>query len=146
MSTKLNYKSAVYTVELAFAKSPAEVFNCLINLKKWWPEDFAGDDVQLDSVFDLTVGDGHYSKNRVTDFVPDKKFAWVTVSSNRQSDGFDWTGTRFIFEMTPNGHNTQVSFTYDGVVPENEVERLKDICDMTIKEIFWNYILNDRTN
>lgn len=142
---KPDYKTAVYTVAVELPKPPAEIFPMLTDLKKWWPEDFNGDDFRLNSAFELTVGEGHYSKNRVTEFVPGKKLVWMTISAMRESDGFDWTGTKFIFELLPHGSNTIARFTYDGVVLAHEVEKLEQICDMTMKDFFYNYIVNGKT-
>jgi uncharacterized protein YndB with AHSA1/START domain len=44
------------------------------------------------------------------------------------------------------GDNTMLRFTYDGVVLENESDRLIQICDMTVKEFFYNFIMNGKTN
>jgi hypothetical protein len=142
--TNRNYKAAYYTAEIELAKSPEDVFNHLINLSRWWPEDFEGKSINLNTEFVFKTGDGHYSKNKVIEFMQDKKVAWVTTESMRNTDNFDWTGTKFIFELTPVGDNTLLRFTYDGVVLENESDRLVQICDMTIKEIFYNFIVNGK--
>jgi hypothetical protein len=135
-----NYKSANYTVEIEVAKSPDDVFNHVINLSKWWPEEFEGESIKLNTEFVFRTGDTHYSKNKVVEFVPNKKVVWVTTESMRKTDNYDWTGTKFIFELTSKGDHTQLKFTYDGVVLKNEYDRLVQICDMTIKEIFYNFI------
>ena len=135
-----NYTAANYSVEIELPKSPADVFNHLINLKKWWPEDFEGENIKLNSEFIFTTGDSHYSKNKVIEFVTGKKLVWLTTESIRKTDNYDWTGTKMIFELTPKGNNTIVKFTYDGVVLENESGRLVQICDMTLKVMFYNYI------
>lgn len=142
--TKPNYESANYTVEIEVSKSPNDVFNNLINLKKWWPEDFEGEDVKLDSEFIFTTGDSHYSKNKVIEFVPNKKLVWLVTDSIRKTDNYDWTGTKMIFELTPKVDNTIIKFTYNGVVLENETDRLAQICDMTLKEMFYNFIANGK--
>ncbi|HWK02436.1 MAG TPA: SRPBCC domain-containing protein [Puia sp.] len=138
--TNKNYKAANYTVEIEVAKSPNNVFNHVIDLSKWWPEEFEGESIKLNTEFVFRMGDMHYSKNKVVEFVPNKKVVWVTTESIRKTDNFDWTGTKFIFELTPQGDNTSLKFTYDGIVLENESDRLVQICDMTIKEIFYNFI------
>jgi len=138
--TNNNYKTANYSVEIQLAISPNDVFNHLINLKNWWPEDFEGEDLKFNSEFIFTIGDSHYSKNKVIEFVPNKKLVWLTTESKRKTDGYDWTGTKMIFELTPKGDSTMLKFTYDGVVPENEYQRLVQICDMCIKEMFYNFI------
>jgi hypothetical protein len=135
-----NYKAANYTVEIEVAKSPDDVFNHVINLSKWWPEEFEGENIKLNTEFVFRTGDGHYSKNKVVEFVPNQKVVWLTTGSIRKIDNFDWTGTKMIFELTPKGDNTLLKFTYDGVVLENESDRLVQISDMTIKEIFYNFI------
>ena len=133
-----------YTVAIEVVKSPRDVFNHLIELSKWWPEDFVGEQIKLNTEFVFKAGDGHYSKNKVVEFVPNKKVAWLTTESLRKTDNFDWTGTKMIFELTPKGGNTLIKFTYDGVVLENESDRLVQICDMTIKEMLCNFLINSK--
>jgi hypothetical protein len=142
--TNKNYITANYTVEIEVEKSPNDVFNNLINLKKWWPEDFEGEDIKLNSEFIFTTGDSHYSKNKVIEFVPNEKLVWLATESIRKTDNFDWTGTKMIFELTPKDNYTIVKFTYDGVVLENESDRLVQICDMTLKEMFYKFISNGK--
>jgi hypothetical protein len=139
-----NYTNTKYTVAIEVAKSPNDVFDHLIDLSKWWPEEFEGDGIKLNSEFIFRTGDSHYSKNKVVEFLPNKKVVWLTTESIRKIDNFDWTGTKFIFELTPQGGNTLLKFTYDGVVLEEESDRLVGICDMTVKEIFYNFIVNGK--
>ena len=139
-----NYKKATYSVTVEFAKPSHHVFNHLIDLKKWWPEDFEGEDIRLNREFVLATGDSHYSKNKVIVLEPDKKLVWLVTESIRKTDGYDWTGTKMIFELTPNGANTLLKFTYDGVVLEHESERLIQICDMTLKDLFYHWVVNGK--
>jgi len=78
--------------------------------------------------------------------VPDRKVVWITTESIRKTDNFDWTGTKMIFELTPKEGGTQLNYTYDGLVLENETDRLAQICDMTIKEMLYNFITNGKGN
>jgi hypothetical protein len=142
--TDQNYKPAKYSVEIELAKSPDDVFDHLIDLSKWWPEEFEGGPIKLNSEFIFRTGDSHYSKNKVIEFVPDKKLVWLTTQSIRKTDNFEWTGTRMIFELTPKGNHTQLKFTYDGVIPGDEADRLVQICDMTVKEMFYNFIVKGK--
>lgn len=134
-----NYTKIDYSLEIEFSKSPAEVFRHVIDLSKWWPEEFVGESIKPDSEFEFKIGDGHYSKNRVIEFVPDKKLVWLTLESHRAADEFDWTGTRFIFELRPVSGKTHLLFIYDGVVPEDEKERLAQICDFCIKDKLYRF-------
>jgi hypothetical protein len=135
-------RPATYTVSLELGKSPHEVFSHLIDLSKWWPEDFEGESLKQNSEFVLKTGDTHYSKNKVIEFIPDKMFIWLTVESIRKTDGFDWSGTKMIYELMPKESATLLQFTYDGVVLVHEYQRLVQICDMTINEMFYNSIVN----
>lgn len=125
---------------MGFTKSPSDVFNHIIQLSKWWAEEFVGEEIKLNSEFVLRAGDGHYSKNKVIEFVPNKKLVWVATESKRSRDNFNWTGTKMIFELAAKGEGTLVTFTYDGVVLENEQERLQEICDYCIKNLLYNYL------
>ncbi len=140
MKNTIKLTTTIYSVAIELAESPNEVFNHLINLKRWWPEDFEGENIKLNSEFRFGTGDSHYSNNKVVEFVPDKKLVWLTTESLRKTDNFDWTGTKMIFEITPEHGKTILKLTYDGVIPENEYERLVQICDMTIKELFYKFI------
>lgn len=41
--TDNNYKAANYSVEIEVAKSTGDVFDHIIDLSKWWPEEFEGE-------------------------------------------------------------------------------------------------------
>jgi hypothetical protein len=140
-----NYKTANYAVAIEIEKSPNVVFNHITNdVSKFWPEEFEGESSKLNDEFVLTTGDSHYSKNKVVEFVPNKKVVWLVTDSIRKTDNFKWTGTKMIFELTPKADNTLLKFTYDGVVLENEYDRLVQICDMVIKEMLYNLITNSK--
>jgi len=136
---------ASYAVAVEFAKSPKEVFAHLIDLDKWWLEDFVGERLRLDSEFILKTGDGHFSKNKVIDFEPGKKLAWIATESLRKTDNYDWSGSKFIFELSLHGNKTLVSFTYDGVVFKNEYDVLVKVCDLVVKEKLFDFIVNGTT-
>jgi hypothetical protein len=110
--TSENYKTVSYSVAIELSKSPAEVFDHLIDLSKWWPEGFEGDSLQINSEFIFKTGASHYSKNKVVEFVPTRKIIWLTTESLRKTDNFDWTGTKMIFELTPKNDGTLLTSTY----------------------------------
>lgn len=138
-------KMVKYSVSTELAKTSNVVFEHLVDLKKWWPEDFEGKDVKLNSEFILTVGGTHYSKNKVVELDPGKKMVWLVTDSIRKTDNFSWTGTKMIFELTPKANHTELKFTYDGPILENEYERLVQICDTCIKEMFYNFVIHGKT-
>ena len=46
-----NYKTATYTVAIEVAKSSSVVFNHIVELSKWWVEEFVGEELKLNSTF-----------------------------------------------------------------------------------------------
>jgi hypothetical protein len=139
--TNKNYRKAKYTVAIEVTKPANEVFNHLIHdVSKFWPEELEGECSKLNDEFVFKTGDSHYSKNQVVEFVPDGKIVWLVTESIRKPDNFEWTGTKMIFELTPEGNHTLLQFTYDGIIPENESDRLAQICDFVIKGNLYNLI------
>ena len=137
----LAYTAANYTVSIEVAKSPTVVFHHLLHdISKFWPEDFEGESAQLNDEFIFTTGDSHYSKNKVAELIPDKKVVWLVTESLRKTDGFEWTGSKMIFELTPKGDKTVLRFTYNGPTLESEYDRLVQLCDKVIKETLYNFI------
>ena len=140
-----NYTTTRYTASIEVARSSEDVFSHLIlDVSKWWPEEFEGECAKLNDEFVFRSGDSHYSKNKVVEFLPNKKLVWLVTESVRKTDNYVWTGTKMIFELTPKGDNTLLEFTYDGIVLENEYDRLVQICDMVIKEMLYNFITNGK--
>ncbi|MBS1587931.1 MAG: SRPBCC domain-containing protein [Bacteroidetes bacterium] len=135
-----NYLNTQYSVTVEFGKSADYVFSHLINLSGWWPEEFLSEGLGPGVEFILRTGDSHYSKNKVLELVPDERLVWLTTESIRKPDNYDWSGTKMIFELSPKGNDTLLKFTYDGVVPEHELSRLKDICDYCIKISLYNFV------
>jgi hypothetical protein len=135
--------AAKYTVAIEVAKPPNDVFNHLINnVSKFWSEEFEGESSKLNDEFVFKSGDEHYSKNKVVEFVPNKKLVWLVTESIRKTDNFEWTGTKMIFELTTKGDGTLLKFTYDGVTLENEYDRLVQICEVVIKERLYSFLTN----
>ncbi|HYV53500.1 MAG TPA: SRPBCC family protein [Chitinophagaceae bacterium] len=138
-------KMVKYSVSVELPKPSGEIFSHLLrDVSQFWPEDFKGESSKLNDEFIFTTGETHYSKNKVAELVPGKKVVWLVTDSIRKTDNYNWTGTKMIFELTPEGDHTHLQFTYDGPVLENEYERLVQICDVCIKEMFYNFVVNNR--
>lgn len=137
-------KKQAYTTSITVSKTPGEVFNSINDVSKWWPEEVEGESTKLNDELVFRSGETHYSKNKVVEFEPNKKVVWLVTESMRKTDNFEWTGTKMIFELTPKCDNTLLKFTYDGFILENEYDRLVQICDMVIKEMFYNFLMNGK--
>jgi len=143
---KDNYRKTIYTVEIEVARPAKDVFAHVLDLPRWWPEEFVGEPIHPGSEFVFRIGDSHYSTNKVIEFLPNERVAWITTGSRRSSDDFDLTGTKMIFALTPKGGRTVLTYTYEGVVLEQEYDRLVQICDLCIKEMFYDFISSFSTS
>ena len=136
-----NCIAAKYAVAIEVSKTASEVYNHLVNdVPNFWPEEFEGQSSKPNDEFVFRSGDGHYSKNKVVELVPGKRLVWLVTESIRKTDNFEWTGTKMIFELTPKDNHTLLQFTYDGVVLENEYDRLVQICDTVIERNLYNLL------
>jgi hypothetical protein len=127
-----------YTATIEVAKSPRDVFNHVNDVSKWWSKEFEGSSTKLNDEFIIRSGDRHYSKQKLVEFVPDKKVVWLVTDSKLnwiEKDKYEWTGSKMIFELIPKGDKTVLNFTHEGLVPGKECY---DMCvkgwDMLIKE------------
>lgn len=73
------------------------------------------------------VKDVHYAKIRLVEVIPDESVVWL-VTYNYLSfvkDKSEWTGAKVRFEISPEGNQTRLRFTHEGLVPKFECY---DIC------------------
>lgn len=56
-------------------QSPEEAFAAINNVRGWWSGDIKGATDELDAEFTYRYQDVHYSKQRITELVPNKKVA-----------------------------------------------------------------------
>jgi len=117
-------KDQSYTVTIAIALSPKDVFDHLKAVSKWWSgEDFEGKSASPGDEFTIRHGDVHYSKQKVVEVIPDRKIVWLVTDSRLtwlEKDQGEWTNTKMVFEITPKGDLTELNFTHEGLVPEKE--------------------------
>jgi len=116
--------SADYSTTLLVDQSPEEVFAAINNVRGWWTgkPGIAGRTNKLGDEFTYRYEPHHYSKQKITEFIPGKKVVWhVTDSSlNFVEDKSEWKGTDIMFEIAQKGAKTEVRFTHVGLVPEVE--------------------------
>jgi Activator of Hsp90 ATPase homolog 1-like protein len=110
--------SASFTVE----RTPQEAFAAINNVRGWWSGEIEGGTDKPGDVFTYRYKDVHYSKQRITEFVPGKKVVWLILDSflSFVDDKTEWNGTKVTFEVSKKGDKTEVHFTHVGLVPEYE--------------------------
>jgi hypothetical protein len=116
-------KEQSFHTSIEVAVTPAEAFNHINNVSKWWIRNFKGESTSLNDEFSVTVPGQHYSKHKLIELVPDKKVVWLVTDSTLdwiKKDKNEWTNTKMVFEITPKGDKTVIKFTHEGLVPDQE--------------------------
>ena len=128
-----------YTATIEVAQLPKEVFNAINDVTKWWSKDFEGSSTKLNDEFVVCHPGRHYSKQKLVEVTPNERVAWLVTDSELEwieKDKHEWTNTKMIFEITPNGDKTVLHFTHEGLVPEKECYAM---CQQG-----WNMVIKDR--
>jgi hypothetical protein len=116
-----NYmKNPSYSATIEVSSSPRDVFAHVNDVSNWWATpvfkgEFEGQSTKLSDEFIVRFGGMHYSKQRLIEFIPDKKVVWIVTDSLLnwiEKDKTEWTGTKMIFELTPKGDQTVLKFTH----------------------------------
>jgi uncharacterized protein YndB with AHSA1/START domain len=115
-------QSQNFTSSFTVDQSPAEVFDAINNVRRWWTGDIVGEADALGDEFSYTYPGAHYSKQKVAELVPGEKVVWQVVDAHLDGpeDPAEWTGTEIRFEITPEGDGTVVRFRHEGLVPSFE--------------------------
>ncbi len=111
-----------YTTTFTVDQTPEEAFAAIANPRGWWSEQIDGDTDRLGSVFYYHYQDVHRATFKITEFVPGKKVVWRVLNNdfNFIRDKNEWVDTDVVFEIIPQGDQTEVQFTHIGLVPDYE--------------------------
>lgn len=128
-------KQPDFTITLLVNQTPAEVFKAINNVRRWWSEEIEGPTDQLNEVFKYHYQDVHRCQMKLIEVVPNEKVVWLVMENffSFTEDTTEWTGTKVVFEISKQGHQTQIQFTHVGLVPEYE-------CFEVCREGWTNYI------
>jgi hypothetical protein len=124
-------------------KSPRHVFNCIKDVSKWWSKDFEGNSEQLNDEFVIHHPGAHYSKQKLTEVIANKKIVWSVTESTLHwlDEKQEWTNTKMIFEISARNDKTILRFTHLGLVPWKECYiKCQQGWTMVIRDWLSNYI------
>lgn len=120
-------KKENYTYGFETTKTAHEVYELLLDIKKWWSglyeETITGKSKKTGDTFNFKAGGGvHDTTQKLIELVPDKKIVWLVTEANLNfiSDPKEWINTKLHFDIESNGNKTKVTFTHEGLIPEIE--------------------------
>ena len=126
-----------YTTSFEVEKTPAEVFNGVINPRGWWSEEIEGNTANINDEFNYHFKDVHLTKLKLIEVIPNKRVVWLVKENFFQftKDKSEWNGNKIVFDITEKGNKTHLQFTQVGLVPEYE-------CYEICQDAWGNYIRN----
>ncbi len=108
-----------YTISITSEKSPEAVFAAVINVRAWWSGEIEGETDRLGAEFTYRYKDMHWSRQKVTEFVPGQRVVWNVADSRIAfvRDKQEWNGTDIVFDIARAGDRTELRFTHRGLAP-----------------------------
>ena len=116
-----------FTTTIVVDQTPEQAFHAITNVRGWWSENIEGGTAKLDDVFDYHYEDAHTSRIKLIEVVPFTKVVWLLEDNyfSFTQDHSELTDSKVVFDIIPKDNKTQIRFTHQGLVPENECF---DIC------------------
>jgi hypothetical protein len=114
-----------YCTTILVDNTAQEVFNAINNVRGWWQGEIKGSTDKLNDEFNYEMQPYHLSKQKIVELVPGKKVVWLVTESeiNFVADKKEWLNSKIIFDITPEGKKTKLTFTHHGLVPKIECYR-----------------------
>jgi len=145
-------KNQSYSTSIEVGASPEAVFGDINDVPAWWireaggaTTEFEGKSSNLGDEFTLRHTEVHYSKHKLIEVIPNKKIVWLVTDSRLawiKENKEEWTGTKMIFEIVPEGEKTLLIFTHEGLVPQLECyEHCVHFWERVIGEWLYNFII-----
>ncbi len=117
-----------FTTTILVDQNPQDVFNAINDVRGWWSENIEGDTDKLNAEFLYHYKDVHACKIKITELIPGKKVVWEVLDNHFSftKDQDEWKGNQIIFDIRPEGAQTQLVFTQHGLTQAYECY---DVCN-----------------
>lgn len=115
-------ESNSYTTEFWVDETPDNVFAAIADVRGYWSPTIDGDTAQQGDEFVYSDEGIRFSRFRVAEVVPGQRVVWQVLDSHLDfvDEHDEWTGTRVLFEVTPQERGTRLHFTHEGLSPTKE--------------------------
>ena len=136
-------KEQNFHITLTVNAEAHEAIECINNVTQWWTENLEGSSHKLNDEFTVRFGDIHYSRQKLVELVPDKKVVWLVTDSrlNFLKNKEEWTNTKIVFELLPEGGETKIHFTHIGLAPQIECyDACSGAWSQYIRQSLWRLI------
>ncbi|MDG4772680.1 SRPBCC domain-containing protein [Solwaraspora sp. WMMD792] len=140
--------SESYTTSFTVHQNPEDVFHAINDVRGWWDGEIEGTADSLGAEFTYRHGALHYSKQKVTEFVPGKKVVWLVTEADITfvTDRTEWKDTRVVFDIAEKDGKTEVTFTHEGLVPQFECyDGCSDAWGYYVKDSLPKFIAKSRS-
>ena len=119
---KPNNEQPNFSLTLTLDQTPEAVFAAIQNVRGWWSELIEGAADHLGAVVYYHHQDLHRCTFQVTEFVPGQRVVWHVLQNyfSFVEDKTEWTDTDIVFDIVPQGPQTELRFTHVGLVPQYE--------------------------
>ena len=106
-----------FTTAFTVDQTPEQAFAAINDVRGWWSGEIDGNTDKHGEEFTYRYQDIHYSKQRITEFVPGRRVAWLVRDAylNFVEDETEWIGTEITFDITRKGNQTEIRFSHVGL-------------------------------
>jgi hypothetical protein len=106
-----------FTTTILVDQTPKKVFDAINKVRGWWSGEIKGTTDKASAEFTYNVPGVHFSKQKIAEFVPDKKIVWNITEAKLDflKDKNEWKGTSIVFDISKKGDKTSVQFTHVGL-------------------------------
>ncbi len=116
-----------FTTSIIVDKDISSAFNSIKNFRGWWSAEIEGSTEQPGETFFYHYKDVHLCRIKFIDAVTNRKLIYQVTDNefNFTKDKTEWVNSKLIFDLSVAGEKTNIVFTHEGLVPENECY---DVC------------------